>query len=246
MVFVPLAGLIAGFIDSIAGGGGLITLPMLSFVVGPGAHAIGTNKIVGASGALIALLVYMRKGHLDWAKGILFVMTAATGAYVGSQVSPHIPVQAFPWLMAITCPLILAVVWRKDAWVAAELQHPPSHRTHALVLIAGLCVGFYDGAWGPGGGTFMLLALLWVSKLPLLTALAISKLANTSTASASLIGYARQNYVHWQEGALMSVGMCVGAFFGASLATRKAAQIVRPVLAVVAVLLLVKVILAAR
>src|SRR4051812_17697004 len=108
------AGLLAGFIDSIAGGGGLITLPALTLAVGAGPHAIGSNKIVGTTGALIALLVYLRAGHFDWRKSLVFAAWVGAGAYLGSRTAPFVPVTVFPWLLVATCPLILWIVWRKD------------------------------------------------------------------------------------------------------------------------------------
>src|SRR4051812_41236315 len=94
--FLLFAGLIAGFIDAIAGGGGLITLPAISLVVGAGVTAVGTNKIAGAAAALIALLVYARHGHVDWKNSLVFAAMAGLGALVGSRLAPLIPQAAFP------------------------------------------------------------------------------------------------------------------------------------------------------
>ena len=106
-------------------------------------------------------------------------------------------------------------------------------------MIAGIAVGFYDGFFGPGGGTFMLLGLLWGVRLPLLEALLLSKLANTVSAGVSLVSYGIQGYVHPRYGIVMAIGMTVGGFMGAQLASKRAEKVVRPVLALVVVLLLV-------
>jgi uncharacterized membrane protein YfcA len=249
-IILIMTGILSGFVDSIAGGGGLINLPILSLLLEPGPVAIGTNKIAGAVAAFVALLVFIRRGHMDTKKSIAFTGWIAIGSLCGSQVAPLLPTHVFKWLLAATCPIILWVVWKKDLWVKKELLahslHSPSKwsplGTRSIIL-SGFGCGFYDGVWGPGGGTFMFLSLLFFAELPLLTALAAAKLANTCSASVALISYAAGGFVHWTEGALLALGITVGAFFGASHATQRASKIVRPVLAFVVVLLLIKVLL---
>lgn len=242
------AGLAAGFVDSIAGGGGLITLPTLTLAVGAGPAAIGSNKIVGTVGAAMALLVYLRAGHVDWKRTLAFSAWVGLGSWCGSRVSPLVPLDAFRWILLATCPLILWIVWRKDLWIAREVsvemaehgsgQAPkPASPASPKLLAAGFCVGFYDGAWGPGGGTFMFLALHFIAGLPLLGALAAAKFANTCSAGVALVSYARAGYVHWLQGFSVAGGMAIGAYVGASHATRHASRIVRPILAVAAGLL---------
>lgn len=248
-ILLALAGAAAGFIDSIAGGGGLITLPTLSLAVGPGADAIGTNKIVGTTGALVALLVYLRGGHMQWGKSFAFTACVGLGSALGSLMGRHIPPHVFPWLLAVSCPVILWIVWKKDLWIAKEIDEGKakmSGRARLLqladpkIFFTGVAVGFYDGVWGPGGGTFMFLGLLFVARLPILTALAAAKFANTVSAAVALTSYAAGGYVHWIPGTCVAVGMALGAFFGARLASRSTANIIRPILAVVVMLLLIR------
>jgi uncharacterized protein len=240
-IFLLGAGLLAGFINSIAGGGGLITLPAASLIVGVGVTAIGTNKIAGATASLIALIVYAQHGHVDWKNGALFAGTTGAGALIGSRLAPFIPRDAFPWLLAITCPIILYVLWRRDLWLVREAEHNRSVDQGAVAL-SGFLIGVYDGVWGPGSGTFMFLALMIFGRLPLLTSLAVSKLANTCSAVVALISYGLSGHVLWHRGAVLAVGTLIGGFFGAKQASAKAATIVRPVLAVVVVLLIVRLI----
>jgi uncharacterized protein len=230
-----ITGLAAGFIDSIAGGGGLITVPALMLLVGPGAHAIGTNKVAALVAAGVALLVYVRAGHMDWRRAISFTFCVAAGSFCGSLVTPSVPAAAFRWFLAVTCPLVLWILWRKDFWISSP--RAAGSAFGLPILLSGLACGFYDGLWGPGGGTFMFLSLLVFGKVPLLGALAASKLANTASALSSLTGYTLQGYVHWVEGAFLALGIGTGAFFGARTATHRASRIVRPVLTIVVVLL---------
>ena len=235
-------GLVAGFIDAIAGGGGLIALPAMSLVVGPGIDAIGTNKIASLAAAGIAFIVYWRRGHVQWRSSILFTVAVGFGAFGGSLVGPYVPRAAFPWLLGATCPVILYFVWNKDLWVT-RAQHTGSHSALSVAL-SGVIVGFYDGVWGPGGGTFMFLALLYFARLPLLAALAASKLANSAAATVALASYGAAGHVHVREGLLLATGMLTGGFFGANLASTKASRVVRPALLVIVLLLAARVIVA--
>lgn len=241
-LFLLAIGVVAGFIDSIAGGGGLITVPSLSLFLGLSSLTIGTNKIAGTISALVALTIYSFKGHMDWKRGWIFTGFIALGSYFGSFINPWVPTDWFRMFLILTCPLLLWILWRKDFWIKKEEDHSSTagSQTGLIILLAFLC-GFYDGVWGPGGGTFMFLSLFFVAKFPLLTALAISKLANATSAGISLFNFSRQGNVNWRVGNLLSLGILFGALAGSSLASRRASRIVRPVLIVVVVLLISKV-----
>jgi uncharacterized membrane protein YfcA len=239
-LFLIAVGLLAGFIDSIAGGGGLIALPAMSLVVGPGVDAIGSNRIASLSTAMIAFIVYLRKGHVDWQRSAVFTVAIGVGTAGGAITGQYIPREVFPWLILVTCPLILGLVWKRDLWTVRALH--PGSASAAAVIASGIVVGFYDGVWGPGGGTLMFLALLVFARLPLLTALAASKLANIMSASVGLITYGIAGHVHVHPGLVLASGMTVGGFFGASIATTNAARVVRPALLVIVALLVIRVI----
>ena len=239
-LFLIFSGLFTGFIDSIAGGGGLISLPVLSMILGPGADAIGTNKIVGTSAALIALIVYARAGHMDVKKSAIFTICIALGSFTGSLITPHLPRESFRWIFLLLCPFILWVVLKKDFWTQERHLHPLKNQSPLKIGMIGILCGIYDGGFGPGGGTFMFLSLLWFARLPLFTALAASKLANTTSAGVALLSYASGGFVHWVEGVLMAIGVSLGAFIGARFATRKASKIVRPILITVCLLLMIR------
>ena len=240
-LLLSITGFVAGCIDSIAGGGGLITLPVLSSVLEPGAHAIGTNKIVGTSGALIAFLVYLRKHPLHLKKSFAFLVAIGLGAIMGSLCSPLIPKIYFRYILIGACPFVLWFLMNKKAFLHEAQDHGKALTGKALGILfgTGLAVGFYDGFFGPGGGTFMLLGLLWAAKLPLFEALLLSKLANTVSAGVSLISYGIQGYVHPRQGIVMALGMVAGGFLGAHFASNRAERVVRPVLAGVVILLLI-------
>lgn len=239
IVTLALGGLVAGFVDAIAGGGGLITLPILAVVVGAGSEAIGTNKIAGLAAALTAFLIYWRKGNFDPRNALTFSLSVAAGSFGGSLCASLLGPLGFKYLLFITAPFILWMIWNKDIWVD-ELRAQRKKASLTRLCLLGVVVGFYDGFWGPGGGTLMFLVLLLSGGMPLLAALATSKLANSFSAGFALAGYALQGKVQFVPGAILTVGVMLGATQGAALASKKAARIVRPTLLVVVCLLLLK------
>ncbi|MDO9183976.1 MAG: sulfite exporter TauE/SafE family protein [Bacteriovorax sp.] len=233
-------GLLTGLVDSIVGGGGLISLPTLSIAIAPGAHAIGTNKIVGSVGALIALIVYARKGHLRWKDGISFCLVCAAGSFLGSSLAPYVSKDFFRYLLLIMCPVILYIVWNRDRFFEQKENFVKPH--FSLFFLSAFASGFYDGFFGPGGGTFMFLGLFLGTGYPLLLSIAISKMANTFSATTALITFSHNGYVHWEEGIIMATGMIVGSYFGATYATKNITKIIRPMLTFIVVLLMIKLI----
>ena len=237
---LTLMGFLTGLIDSVVGGGGLISLPTLSIAIAPGAPAIGTNKIVGVVGAFIALSVYARKGHILWKPGIVFCIVCAFGSFLGSSLAPFVSRDFFRYLMLFMCPVIIWIVWNKERFFTEKENFVKPHT--GIFLLSALLSGFYDGFFGPGGGTFMFLSLFLGTGFPMLTAIAISKLANTFSAGTALVTYAANGYVHWHEGFMMAAGMAVGSFVGATYASRAATKIVRPMLIFIVILLMIKLI----
>lgn len=235
---------VAGFIDAIAGGGGLITVPALTLAIGPGVNVIATNKVAGTAAALFAWAVYLKKGRFRWRESLTFAAWVGLGSWIGSQSAPFFPQWGFHVFLFTSCPLLLWVIWRKDLWIEHERKTlagtPPTLRYRLLVPTA-LAVGFYDGVWGPGGGTFMLFGLLLCTNLPLLAAVAAGRFVNAISAGASLTGYAAQGHVLWGTGAVMAIGIAAGACAGALCAERFDARMIRPFLAVVVLLLLIRV-----
>ena len=239
LLALPFFGLIAGYIDSIAGGGGLITLPVLMWALQAGPDAIGTNKIPGTVAAFVALLVYRRAGHFILGQSLWFSLAVGMGSICGTFLTPYLPPFLFPLFLLILSPLILWILSAKDLWIQNN-ERPASSRER--VLLWGALAGLYDGMWGPGGGTFMFLGLFLGARLPLLQAIASSKLANTLSALFSLTSFSLRGYVHWRDGVLIASGIALGAYMGAQQTHKTSAKTVRPVLAVVTFLLVLKVV----
>lgn len=240
MNWVLLAGgLVAGFIDSIAGGGGLITLPLFLTVLGPGVDAVATNKVVGATAALVAFMVYWSKGKIPWRLTLLYSAWVGLGSWIGSGLTPWIPRTWFPWIVLATLPVVLWTVFKKSLWMARS-----SAQYSALGLaISGVVIGAYDGMWGPGGGTFMLVGLVLFGGVPVLAAVGASKFVNWVSASVAWMHFGQGGFVHLVPGTWMASGVIVGAWFGASQNSKRAGLWVRPMLVAVSVLLVLRTLL---
>ena len=238
-LFVVLLSLIAGFIDSIAGGGGLITIPMWTLVLGPGAHVVATNKVGAFVSCVVALWVYQRHHKIQWKTGLWFLIAISVGSLCGAQLTGLVSPLFFAWLLLLLCPFILVIVWKKERLFAERPDRPVSRRK---LLAAGLAVGIYDGFFGPGGGTFMLLALLGLTHMPLMAALALSKLSNSLSAGISLASFTWQGLVDWRWGVIGGASIVLGSFLGARLTTRKSSHVVKPALTIVVILLMTKIV----
>ncbi len=236
-------GLITGFVDSIAGGGGLISVPVFSLLIGPGVMAIGTNKIVGVVSTGVALFVYRYRGHVKLRGNFTFAFTVGLGAVLGAGCSGFISPVAYNWIIAAIAPVVIWIIFRKDLWVKAAIKEDHTHPHKYILWTAGVACGFYDGIAGPGGGTLMFLSLFTLAKLPLLTSMATAKIANLSSATVALVIFSFAGHIDWPTGSTMAAGVGFGAILGVSLATKNSGPIARIALAVISTLLIVRLIL---
>lgn len=240
-----LGGFVAGFIDSIVGGGGLITVPLFLLVLGPNASAIGTNKVAAVAAQLAAFVVYFQNQQVDRTSGRAVFVITATGAIFGALLAPRLPPEFFKWFLLVVTPAVIALVFTKSIWLRAP-DNPPKPR---LALLGSFGAGFYDGVAGPGGGTMMFLSLFLIGGMPAALAMGTGKLANLGSALTSLVTYGLQGEVRWILGALVAVPIATGAWLGAKFATRlregesleaRARDVSRAALVVVSLLLLVR------
>ncbi len=210
------AGLIAGFIDSIVGGGGLITVPAFLLVLGPNASAIGTNKVAAVAAQLAAFAVYFQNRQVDNRRGLSIFGVTAVGAGLGALLAPKLPPEFYQWFLLVVAPLVIAMVFTKSVWTRPTDQ-PPRPR---LALLGSFGAGFYDGIAGPGGGTMMFLSLFLIGGMPVAIAIGTGKLANLGSALTSLGTYTVLGEVRWALGWIVAIPIAFGAFAGAKFATR--------------------------
>jgi uncharacterized membrane protein YfcA len=242
VVVVSLASLLAGLVDSIVGGGGLILLPALfaTFPQAAPATLFGTNKSASIWGTAFATVQYSRKVVLPWRS----LLPAAAAGLMGSLVGAWTVTQIDPALFRKALPLFLTVLLvytlaRKDL----GREHAPRYAGRLEALVAsgvGLVVGFYDGFFGPGTGSFLVFAWVRLLGYDFLNASASAKLINVATNFAALMLFTWQGHVWWHLALAMGLANVVGSLIGTRLALKHGAGFVRHVFIFVVLALILK------
>lgn len=235
-LFLLAAGLVTGLIDSVAGGGGLISVPAYMLVLGAGVEAIATNKISALCSTLAALYIYHRSGFIDLKTNKYFLALVFLGACAGALLSRYMPPAFYKYMLVVLIPLILFVLFQRHLWKEKVRERKPQW----VLCILGFVCGVYDGIAGPGGGTLMFLSLFVFGGLPLTFSIGTAKLANVFSAGSSLLTYLAMGKVQWLYAVPGTLTIIIGAMIGAKFATKNAAFYARVCLAIVSVLMLVR------
>jgi len=222
-----LTGLVAGFVDSIAGGGALITLPvLLSFGLDP-RHALGTNKLQATFGSGSAAWHYAQAKTVplkDCTRGFLLSLTgAALGTLAVQQLDPSFLRRAIPFLL-----IAVAVYTLLKPQLGAEDLHPRMARG-VFDLLFGLLIGFYDGFFGPGTGTFWTMAFMLGLGFNMTRATGYSKVMNFASNISSLAFFLLGGYVCFAVGLTMGVGQVLGAKIGSRMVITRGTKFIRPI-----------------
>lgn len=236
LIFLVGAAFLAGWVDAVVGGGGLIQLPALLTSLPADtstATVLGTNKVASAAGTAVSSWTYVRRITPIAATALPLVLCALLGSAAGAGLASFIP---RPWLSPIVLVALLAVGVYTLLRPAMGLVHDPRHRGRAQVLRSGGIggvIGVYDGILGPGTGSFFIIAMVALLGYGFLEASVHAKLANLTTNIGSLLVFGLQGEVWWLLGALMACANVLGGFLGARLAIRLGSRFVRIVFLVV-------------
>ena len=230
-----VAGLLAGWVDAVVGGGGLIQLPALLLGL-PGAapaQLLATNKIASICGTSVSAATYYRRVRPDLRTALPMAGAAYVGAIGGALIGLHIPKSAFnPVILALLVVVGAYTLLRPHLGTVTELRHSGTRHTSYAVLV-GLVIGAYDGALGPGTGSFLVFALVGWLGYAFLQASAKAKIANFATNLGALTVFVPQGQVLWVTGLAMGVANLVGGYLGARTAVRLGSGFVRAVVMVV-------------
>ncbi|MER5743980.1 sulfite exporter TauE/SafE family protein [Streptomyces sp. NPDC059913] len=246
LVVLCIAAAAAGWIDAVVGGGGLLLLPalLLGLPQVPAAHVLGTNKavaIVGTSGAAVA---YVRRTPVRLGTGLRIGLAALAGSMAGAFFAAGLSSEVLrPVIMVVLLAVAAFVLLRPSFGKElgdGEHKRVTRARTVTAIVLVGGGIGFYDGLFGPGTGTFLVLALTAVLHLDLVTASATAKIVNVCTNAGALAMFAYQGSVLWQLAALMAVFNLAGGIVGARMALSRGSGFVRGVLLVVVFSLVAK------
>lgn len=241
-VFLAVAALAAGFIDAVAGGGGLIQVPAL-FAASPSsfpATLLGTNKVASIGGTLIAAKRYLKSVKLPYNIVTPAILSSFVGAFAGAWVVKGISVAAFKiFLPVILAALLIYTVMQRSI----GLVHLPKSAGRGQVikaLLLGGSIGFYDGIFGPGTGSFLLIGFIRVFGFDFLHASAATKLINATTNLAAILLFASFGHVYWGLGFAMMLMNMLGSYFGTHFALKHGNEFVRKIFIWVVLALIVK------
>ena len=242
-VFLALAGFGAGWIDAVVGGGGLIQLPALLLGL-PGASPVqilATNKLASVCGTTVSSVTYYRRVKPDLRTAFPLMAAAFAGAAGGAFVASHIPESAFnPIILVVLIAVGTYMVLKPRIGRVTDLRFAGHHHLIAACL-AGTVIGFYDGALGPGTGSFFVFALVGVIGYNFLEASAKARMANWATNVAALAVFMPQGAVMWKIGLVMGGCNLLGGYLGARTAVALGVGFVRVIFIVVVGAFIIKI-----
>lgn len=242
-LFLLAASFFAGFIDSIAGGGGLIQLPalLIGLPKSETAEVLGTNKLSAVFGTTTAAALYRKQIKPDPKILIAMGLPAFLGSAGGAVLASKIPTSSMRPMVLVLLIIVAVYTWFKpDLGKFENLRHLPKRRVQ-IAAIAGVVIGFYDGIFGPGTGSFLMLILVASLGYAFITASAIAKVVNVATNVGAITVFGINGAVLWQIGIILGIANITGAVIGARLAIKGGSTLVRKVFLLVTVALIVKV-----
>ena len=241
-IFLALASGFAGFVDAVAGGGGLVQLPALLIGISnkPIPMILGTNKIPSIFGTSSAAASYFKKVRPDLRLTLSMAIPALIGSVAGAHLASHFPTSVFHPLILTLLVLVGIYTWRKpNLGINENLRYSASTRLW-IVAACGLLIGFYDGLFGPGTGTFLVFLLVIVVGYEFLKASATAKLVNISTNFGAIVTFQITGHIWWKLGLALAFANVTGALIGSRLAIRGGSPLVRKIFLLVVAALIAK------
>lgn len=240
LIVCPLV-FLAGFVDAIAGGGGIISLPAFLIAGLPVHNALGTNKLAAAFGATVSAVRYGKQGYIRYKQVLPAVLLAFAGSSLGSKCALLISDRVFKYVMLAVVPLTAAfLLFRKK--IFDEKEPFDVKKTVLISCAASLCVGFYDGIYGPGTGTFLILLFTGAAHMKLTEANGAAKAINLTTNLAALAVYLFNGVVLYPLGLVAGAFNLLGSYLGTKCFDKGGSKIVRPVMLCVLAAFFVKII----
>lgn len=232
---------IAGFIDAIAGGGGLLTVPALLAVGIPPANALATNKLQSCGGSFSASLYFVRKKMVN----LRDIKISILLAFIGSALGVFLILRMQADFLKLLLPILTISVGLYFLFCPKIGEEDRKRRLseNQFAILAAMVIGFYDGFFGPGAGSFYALAYVTLAGFNLTKATAHTKVLNFTSNLAGLIFFIFSGKVMWTVGLIMLVGQFFGARIGARMVITKGKKLIRPMLIIVSAAVSIKLIL---
>ncbi len=243
VILLVIASGFAGFVDAMAGGGGLIQLPALILGL-PNKELpliLGTNKVPSAFGTAAAARNYFKNIKPDIPLTLTMMVPAFIGSIGGAYFAASVPVQFFkPFIVFLLIAMVIYTWLKPEIGMAENLKYTRNRRLFFVALM-GLTIGFYDGIFGPGTGTFLVFFLVSGIGYAFLKASGTAKLVNLSTNIGAILSFQLTGHIWWQLGLIMAGANVTGAIIGSKLAIKGGSSLVRKVFLIVTTLLIARV-----
>ncbi len=240
--FLLLAAFSAGLVDAIAGGGGLIQLPalLIGFPQASTVEVLGTNKAASIFGTSASALMYRRRVKTDAKFLASMAIPAFIGSVLGALSASKIPAQSMRPIVFVLLVAVAIYTWRKPDLGSIETLRHETKKRLSISVQAGTVIGFYDGIFGPGTGSFLMLTLIYLG-YAFLSASAIAKVVNVSTNLGAILVFGFHGAIIWQVALVLAAANIVGGLTGARLAIRGGSTLIRKVFLLVTFALIMKV-----
>lgn len=233
---------LASFMDAIAGGGGIISVPtyLLAFNGLPTYYALGTNKLSAAIGTVFSTGRFICQGLVDWKLFTPAIILAWIGSMCGTQLQLHTPDIVLKYLLLLVLPVVAFITLRNRSWPDEPGEIHPQKQA-LMVWASAFLIGSYDGYYGPGTGTFLMILFIRMAKLDTRHAAGGVKVINLASNLGSLVTSLANGYVYIHVGLIASMASIAGHYLGAGLAIKNGSKLVRPTVILVLILLTIKV-----
>lgn len=233
----------AGFVDAVAGGGGIISLPAYIFAGIPIQIAYGTNKFASCIGTSVASIKFLKSGNIKIKSALSAAVGALIGSWFGVQLVLVLDEKYLKYCLLIILPLVAVfLIFNSKFGVTGTVKELSNKKVYILSILLGLVIGAYDGFFGPGAGTFLVLAFTSLLGFNLITASGNAKVVNLASNFAALIAYVLNGKVFFMIGIPAAICAALGNYLGAHLALKNGSKVIRPIIVVVITMLFVKVI----
>jgi hypothetical protein len=233
---------LAGLVDSIAGGGGLLSVPAYLAAGLPPHYVLGTNKFSSSFGTFFATWRYHLHGLIDVRVALLSAFFALGGSFLGANAVLLIDPTFLRYLLIVLIPVVAAfTLANRSLGQANHSRHLTARRKYSLAALAALLLGFYDGFFGPGTGTFLILFYTLALKYDFVTANANTKVVNLASNIAAVVAFIINGKIVYAIGVPAAVAGIAGNLLGARLVIKKGAKVIRPIFILALALLFAKI-----
>ena len=237
LTFLFCIGVVAGFLDTLVGGGGLLAVPALLLSGIPPIYVLGTNKFQGSMGTGLATFLLFKKKKLDWNSVKNLMFASFIGSIVGGVIIQFFDTQFLSFVIPIVL-VFIAIYFIISPKPKSITSNPKPNKKFELYAVP--VVGFYDGMFGPGAGSFFAMTGVMIKKLEIIQATILAKPLNFASNIAGFIVFFSFGHIAFLIGLLMMIGQMIGAFFGTHYLLKANPLIIRLLIVIISISMLIK------